>query len=158
MNETYEVTPERARELAAEDAYQLMRANLLPLVLARSDEPKIREAVKRRGGQLLLELHPLALVFEVLLIIGSRRTTIMAGSLHEDAAAADLRDTLGIALAAALTFDPIERVKHGTQYVCRLRILEGVESFRMYLVQAGRVIWQSPERAVTFDPEGWLAH
>lgn len=153
-------TAEQSRDVASADASAALNAALMPYILNRQDAGAIFSRVSR-GDQLLIEFAPDALLFEAALV-GSDRRTIMAASLTNDPASADLRDVLGVALTAALNCETPERRREiaeqvaGAAYIVRLRVNGGTEGFRMHLVRDARVIWQSPERVVQFDPSGCL--
>lgn len=151
-------SPAEQRDLAAEDAHVAMRLALLPHVLRRPDA----DAIVRRiatGTELRIDYLPDRRLFEAV-AIGTQPRSIMVASLADDPAAADLHDVLGVALATALNAEAADvrerigaAVNAGTcTYVVRLRVLGGIESLVLALIDgAGRVAWRR-ERAVPFDP------
>lgn len=144
------------RELAVHDAHNDLRDNMLAIVYARPDGAKIRRAIDEARAELRIELNAATLAFSVW-IIASRTTCIMVADLQDDAAAADLRDGLGRAVAATISTEPesvqkrlVTLVNDGAAYVVQLRELGTIKGFGMFLVHDGRVVW-SARTATPFD-------
>ena len=150
-------SPEAARDIATEDAHAALRSSLLPHVLLRQDAPAIVERIAS-GTELALDFAPLSRRFAATLI-DSHVRLLLDASLADDAGSRDLADVLGLALAAALNAEAADvrerigaAVNAGTcTYVVRLRVLGGIESLVLALIDSeGRATWRR-ERAVPFD-------
>jgi len=151
-------SPAEQRDLACADAHAALRTALLPHVLLRQDAPGIVERIAS-GTELALDFAPLTRRFAATLI-DSQVRLLLDASLADDDESRDLADVLGLALTAALNAEAAavrERVgaavNAGTcTYVVRLRVLGGIESLVLALIDGeGRVAWRR-ERAVPFDP------
>lgn len=152
-------TAEQSRDLAAEDAHAALRTALLPHVLLRQDAPAIVERIAS-GTELALDFAPLTRRFAATLIDTQARLLLDA-ALADDPESRDLADVLGVALAAALNAEATDVRKRigaavnagACTYVVRLRVLGGIESLVLALIDSeGRAAWRR-ERAVPFDTE-----
>jgi hypothetical protein len=149
-------TREEAREIAVHDAHNDLRDNMLAIVYSRPDGAKIREAIDTRRAELFVELDTASLRFTVWLRT-SKPILIMDADLAEDAAAADLRESLGRAIATTISTEPDEVQQRlvtlkndGADYIVQLRELGTTKGFGMFLVHGGQIVW-SPRTATPFD-------
>ena len=149
-------TRAEARELAVHDAHNDLRDNMLAIVYARPDGAKIRQFIDEARAEIRIELHPASMRFTAWMI-ASRTTCIMDADLQDDAATADLRESLGRAIATTISTEPDDvqkrlctLVNDGAQYVVQLRELGLTKGFGMFLVHGGGVVW-SARTATPFD-------